>query len=776
MSARSAGSDAGSAEAPAVSYVVPTVGVPEHLVGCLESIYRDAAATGAAAELIVVWQRPAATSRDLAHETGKLVGSGTADQVDRSAPSGGPEALRELARQFASDHPNAFERSPLIAQLSRPAGFARAANAGIAVSRGRLIALVNDDAELATGWTRTLLAALGACDGADPKMSADSPLAAAQGLNLLPAGTGKDEARIDGAGLAWNRRWQAIQVDRGELAPPADGAPAGGAPAGGAPRPIYGVSATAAIYRREALVAVSPAGGPLRPFNERLESYYEDVELADRLRRAPYESVLAPAARIEHAGAMSSRGRRAARRRVRRIYCNRLLVLAKRLGRRFWLLLPGLLLRDAVDLVRGGKSEALPGDSRRPGPVDLLFAWGRAVRLLPWFAGFGRGQAAGRSESARSPEPARRPAHPVAEERADWVRRRPRRLSEEDARGQRPRSAATSAHPVPEGLMGGGPVLTAVAPHWQDEDNLALLVRSWPRDGQFELIVVDNGSSVAPGIRALHRAGEDAGAPSAGAGGEVGAPGAGGANVHFVEPGRNLGFAAAVNRGAANAGGGLLLILNTDARPESGALESLIRGMEQHPEAAGLAPRLLNEDGAPQAGWQLRKLPRLRTLLGYCCFVEPGPMPEPPAGSPVEQPAACALLLRRDVFEAVGGMDEGFWPAWFEDVDLARRLREQGDQVLYWPDATFRHGLGASVPRLGYGPFLLAYYRNLDRYARKHHGRGAAFVLRTVLTVAGLLRIVVLPLRRPRRAGGRGEAAVGLWRLAAGAATGWRGR
>jgi len=380
-----AGSDAGSAQAPALSYVVPTVGVPEHVAGCLESIYRDAAETGAPAELIVVWQHPVANSRVLAQETGKPVGSGTADQVDRSPPTGGPAALRELARQFASDHPNAFERSPRIAQLPRPAGFARAANAGIAVSRGRLIALVNDDAVLATGWTRTLLAALGACDGADPRISADSPLAAAQGLNLLPAGDGKDEARIDGAGLAWNRRWQAIQIDRGKSAPPA----------GGAPRPIYGVSATAAIYRREALVAVSPGGGALRPFNERLDSYYEDVELADRLRRASYEAVLAPAARIAHAGALSSRGRRDARRRVRRIYCNRLLVLAKRLGRSFWLLLPGLLIRDAADLFRGGDREALPGDSRRPGATDLLFAWGRAVRLLPRFAGFGRGQGRG---------------------------------------------------------------------------------------------------------------------------------------------------------------------------------------------------------------------------------------------------------------------------------------------------------------------------------------------------------------------------------------------
>ena len=125
--------------------------------------------------------------------------------------------------------------------------------------------------------------------------------------------------------------WPGIAAGRRSRSTAANPAP----PPGGAPRPVYGVSATAAIYRRDALVAVSPAGRPLRPFNERLESYYEDVELADRLRRASYEAVLAPAARIEHAGALSSRGRRAARRRVRRIYCNRLLVLAARLGREF---------------------------------------------------------------------------------------------------------------------------------------------------------------------------------------------------------------------------------------------------------------------------------------------------------------------------------------------------------------------------------------------------------------------------------------------------------
>lgn len=302
-------------------------------------------------------------------------------------------------------------------------------------------------------------------------------------------------------------------------------------------------------------------------------------------------------------------------------------------------------------------------------------------------------------------------------------------------------------------MTADAPVLSAVAPHWHDEEHLAELVRDWPDDARFELIVVDNGSDDDPGELAASRS-----------------------NVRVLVPGRNLGFGAAVNRGAAEAGGDLILILNTDAVPEPGALDALVEATASHPDVAGLAPRLLGADDATQASWQLRRLPTFRTLIGYCCFVEPTPAPEPAAGAAVEQPAACALLLRRSAFEKAGGMDQRFWPAWFEDVDLARRLADQGERMLYWPEAVFRHGLGASVPRLGYGAFLAAYYRNLDRYARKHHGDGAALLLRVVLAGAAVMRIVLLPLRCPGRARGRGEAFGGLWRLALAAVVGWRGR
>ena len=571
-------------------------------------------------------------------------------------------------------------------------------NDGIAVGSGDWIALVNDDVVLEAGWAQRLLEAAGAA----------SRVAAAQGINLMADGADDDEAaRIDGAGLAWNRRWQAVQLGRGETVEAAE-------PVIG----VYGVSATAAIYHRGALVDVSVAGSELRPFEERLDSYYEDVELADRLHGAGYGALVVPAARAEHAGALSSRSPRAARRRTRRVYANRVLVVARRLGRGFWLNLPVLLGRDVVDALRQPATAPMPGDLEPPGIVDLVCAWSRAAWLLPRFAHFGRGM------EERSKARASRVSTPPSA-----------------AAGQRTRAPSVR------------PVLSAVAPHWHDEEHLAELVRDWPDDARFELIVVDNGSDDDPGELAANRS-----------------------NVRVLDPGRNLGFGAAVNRGAAEAGGDLILILNTDAVPEPGALDALVEGMARHPDAAGLAPRLLGADDLAQAGWQLRRLPTLRTLIGYCCFVEPGPQPEPAAGTPVEQPAACALLLRRAAFEHAGAMDERFWPAWFEDVDLARRLADRGERVLYWPNAVFRHGLGTSVPRLGYGAFLGAYYRNLDRYARKHHGRGAALLLRAVLAGAAVMRIVLLPLRCPGRARGRGEAFGGLWRLAAAAVTGWRTR
>ncbi len=329
---------------PSLSYVVPTIGVSEHLAKCLASIHRDSERLDSPSELVIVWQAPVAEDTK------------------------GPAALRDLCRRLAAARPGAIDGPLRIVELPRPAGFARAVNDGIAISSGKWLALVNDDVVLKAGWSRRLL----------EEATAASRVAAAQGTNVMARGGG--EARVDGAGLAWNRHWQAVQLGRGEVAESVE-----------AVRGVYGVSATAAIYRRDALADVNLAGNVLRPFEERLDSYYEDVELADRLQGAGYRALLVPAARAQHAGALSSRIPRAARRRTRRVYANRLLVVARRLGRGFWSRLPILLGRDAVDALRRPKTAPLPGDLEPPGIVDLVCAWSRAARLLPWFVHFGPG-------------------------------------------------------------------------------------------------------------------------------------------------------------------------------------------------------------------------------------------------------------------------------------------------------------------------------------------------------------------------------------------------
>ncbi|HEX4953229.1 MAG TPA: glycosyltransferase family 2 protein [Thermoanaerobaculia bacterium] len=296
--------------------------------------------------------------------------------------------------------------------------------------------------------------------------------------------------------------------------------------------------------------------------------------------------------------------------------------------------------------------------------------------------------------------------------------------------------------------MPAAPEISGVVVHWSNEAELGRLVAAWPEDSRFELIVVDNGSTspLPPGPYQL------------------------------LSPGRNLGFAGGVNRGVAAAAAPVVLLLNPDARPEPGALERLLEGLVRHPEAAGLAPRLVGEGGQPQFRWQLRRLPMAAELCREALFGEVvrGPRDEPPAGTPVEQPAAAALALRKEALATLGGLDEGYFPAWFEDVDLGRRLRSSGRPLLYWPDAVFRHGQGASVPRLGYGLFLWIYDRNARRYLRRHHGRVWAGVFRAARSLGLILRLLLSPVLRPRRAGSRQEALLGQAAALAGVLSGWR--
>jgi N-acetylglucosaminyl-diphospho-decaprenol L-rhamnosyltransferase len=220
----------------------------------------------------------------------------------------------------------------------------------------------------------------------------------------------------------------------------------------------------------------------------------------------------------------------------------------------------------------------------------------------------------------------------------------------------------------------------------------------------------------------------------------------------------NKGLGGGSNAGMRVAGGDYLLLLNSDAWALDGAVERLVAFAEEHPEAAVVGPKLLNQDGSLQRSvrgfptlWRLateyfflRKLaPRSRALnafygngFGY--------------GEPREAEflmGAC-LLVRREAADTVGLFDEGFF-MFSEETDWCYRFRQAGWKVLFTPDAEFVH-VGGATTRQNWGPMFREQVRGHLRFLAKHRGAREAERARRLLLASLRLRGLVFPGERGR--------------------------
>jgi N-acetylglucosaminyl-diphospho-decaprenol L-rhamnosyltransferase len=225
----------------------------------------------------------------------------------------------------------------------------------------------------------------------------------------------------------------------------------------------------------------------------------------------------------------------------------------------------------------------------------------------------------------------------------------------------------------------------------------------------------------------------------------------------------NAGFAAACNQGWRSSTGELILFLNPDTEALPGATAKLAENFGGKPGIWAAGGRLLDEAGNQQAGFNLRSFPSLAAAAAELLLLdEIWPrnrwtrryrMTDWDYDSPgdVDQPAAACLMARRSRLEQLDGFDERFRPAWFEDVDLCKRMRDAGGRIVYEPGARFLHHGGASLSSLGKEEFLRYYHANQIRYFDKHCGRAAAIRLRR-LVIAGLrLRALLRIHRKPLR-------------------------
>jgi GT2 family glycosyltransferase len=202
--------------------------------------------------------------------------------------------------------------------------------------------------------------------------------------------------------------------------------------------------------------------------------------------------------------------------------------------------------------------------------------------------------------------------------------------------------------------------------------------------------------------------------------------------VRLIRNATNRGFAAAVNRGLAASRGGAVLWLNPDAVLLDDGMVELVRYLEAHREVGIVGPQLVDPDGAVQRS--ARAFPSYEWPVAHRRSIWTRLVPwnpysrrylrtdaDPTRIQEVDWVSGACLLHRREVADALGGLDERFF-MYCEDVDFCLRARQHGWVVRYHPGARVRHHLGGSTATAE-RRMLVEQHRSLWRYYLKHFPR-----------------------------------------------------
>jgi GT2 family glycosyltransferase len=235
-----------------------------------------------------------------------------------------------------------------------------------------------------------------------------------------------------------------------------------------------------------------------------------------------------------------------------------------------------------------------------------------------------------------------------------------------------------------------------------------------------KVVVVDNGSSDGTAEAVRDRPGVE---------------------VVRLEQGRSL--AAAYNRGAERGAADLVLFLNDDVLATDNSIATLADTLRARPGAVAAAGRLVDpETGKTQPEYLPRPFPTPATFAAGFLGRDPRQAVfDDERTVAVDQPPGACLLVRRGALEATGGWDEDF-EFWYEDVDLARRLRERGE-VLYVASAPFEHVGGWSAQRLTRADRVSRHYRGALLYASKHFGRTQRVITGVIYGLVASARIAL---------------------------------
>jgi N-acetylglucosaminyl-diphospho-decaprenol L-rhamnosyltransferase len=256
------------------------------------------------------------------------------------------------------------------------------------------------------------------------------------------------------------------------------------------------------------------------------------------------------------------------------------------------------------------------------------------------------------------------------------------------------------------------PSLSVVVVNWNGAAYLGACLDSARGAGR-ELIVVDNASSDAS--RALVRERHP--------------------DVVLLSNERNVGFAAAANRGLAAARGPFVLFLNPDARANDGAIDAALAVVRARPEVGLVGVAQRDASGA--------LTPTVEPFFSLAALRRPWHrrVRAPGGDHPVDIDwcHGAFLLGRRDELAALGGFDEAYF-LYAEDMDLCFRVHGSGKRVVYLPQVSIVHdGNRAGATLLGERR-AAAIFASCLVFHRRRRGRAATALLRVLATIAFGLR------------------------------------
>lgn len=208
-------------------------------------------------------------------------------------------------------------------------------------------------------------------------------------------------------------------------------------------------------------------------------------------------------------------------------------------------------------------------------------------------------------------------------------------------------------------------------------------------------------------------------------------------NTTIINSSQNLGFAKANNIGLKLAQGKNCLILNPDVVFHNNIVKILSDYLDENTQVGMVGPKVLNTDGSFQQPCLRGKPYPKDTLFHLCGLAKAFPKCEYLNGYALWHLdrdkintcwalSGCCMMIKKSLFEEIGGMDEQFF-MYQEETDWGIRTKEAGKEIVYNPNAVVTHYQGVTTKKIKIKSIYI-FTQSMEKFFRKHFWKKYNFI------------------------------------------------